>query len=202
MFFEILEQQVLTGESCPEVFGVEEAIQGTPTHMNSWVFRTSSLQSIPRPKMDLVLRLPAHDEPLLLLLLEQGKGFCFPEKMGVYRIHSVSYWAPRSELNKRLGLLQFHYALPALLNGEAGTRYRSAVASQIRRGEERVAWAVVHGSGPLAVFELRRMIGGSELVPRGRLWPLLRLAARRAAVDIATYPRVLGGRMLRSMGLR
>jgi glycosyltransferase involved in cell wall biosynthesis len=199
---EILEKQVFTGEKCPEVFGVEHALEGTPTHMNSWVFRTSALRSIPKQKMDLVLRLPAHDEPLLLLLLAQGKGSCLPETMGVWRLHSGGYWSPRSELNRRLALLQYYYSLPMLLNGEVGPLHRAAVANQIKRGEERVAWAVVHGSGPFAAFKLHRMVKDSELVPRGRIPAILGRAVRRAAVDIATYPRVLGGRALRSMGLR
>jgi glycosyltransferase involved in cell wall biosynthesis len=196
----LLDRQVFTGEACPEVFGVEEAIQGTPTHMNSWVFQTRALRSIPQPKMDLVLRLPAHDEPLLLLLLARGKGFCFPETMGVWRHHSGGYWSPRSELNRRLALLQYYYSLPTLLNGEVGPLHRAAVANQIKRGEERVAWAVVHGSGPFAALKLHRMMKDSELVQRGRISAILGLAARRAAVDIATYPVVLAGRALRSMG--
>jgi glycosyltransferase involved in cell wall biosynthesis len=199
---ELLEKQVFTGETCPEVFGVEEAIQGTPTHMNSWVFRTSALRSIPTQKMEMVLRLPAHDEPLLLLLLVQGKGFCFPETMGVWRHHSGGYWSPRSELNRRLALLQYYYSLPMLLNGEVGPRHRAAVANQIKRGEERVAWAVVHGSGPFAAFKLHRMVKDSELVPHGRIPAILARAARRAAVDIGTYPVVLTGRALRGLGLR
>lgn len=199
---ELLEKQVFTGEKCPEEFGVEHAVQGTPTHMNSWVFRTSALRSIPQQKMDLVLKLPAHDEPLLLLLLAQGKGFCFHETMGVWRFHSGGYWSPRSELNRRFALLQYFYSLPTLLNGEVGADYRTAVANQIRRGEERVAWAVVHGSGPLAAFKLYRMMKDNELVPRGRIRAVLGLAARQAALDAATYPRVLGGRTLRRIGLR
>jgi glycosyltransferase involved in cell wall biosynthesis len=197
----LLDQQAFTGEACPEVFGVEHALEGTPTHMNSWVFRTSALRSIPKPKMDLVLKLSAHDEPLLLLLLAQGKGFCFPETMGVWRLHSGGYWSPRSELNRRLALLQYYYSLPMLLNGEVGPQHRAAVANQIKRGEERVAWAVVHGSGPLAAFKLHRMVKDSELVPRGRIPAILARAARRAAVDIATYPVVLGGRAFRGLGL-
>lgn len=199
---ELLEKQVFTGEKCPEVFGVEQAIRGTPTHMNSWVFRTSALRAIPQPKMDLVLRLPAHDEPLLLLLLVQGKGFCFPEKMGAWRHHAGGYWTPRTELNRRFALLQYFYSLPMLLNGEVGMTYRIAVANQVKWGEERLAWAVVHGSGPFAAFKLQRMMNESELVPGGRGAAVLGLAARRAARDIVTYPRVLGGRALRSMGLR
>ncbi len=199
---ELLEKQVFTGESCPEVFGVEHAVQGTPTHMNSWLFRTSALRAIPQPKMDLVLRLPAHDEPLLLLLLAQGKGFCFPETMGVWRFHSGGYWSPRSELNRRFALLQYFYSLPTLLNGEVGPMHRTAVANQIKRGEERVAWAVVHGSGPFATFKLLRMMKESELVPGGRIPTLLGRVAFRVATDIATCPRALGGRALRSMGLR
>jgi glycosyltransferase involved in cell wall biosynthesis len=198
----LLERQVFTGESCPEVFGVQQAIQGTPTHMNSWVFRTSALRSIPRQKMDLVLRLPAHDEPLLLLLLVQGKGFCFPETMGVWRHHSGGYWSPRSELNRRFAMLQFYYALPKLLNGEAGSMHRVAVENQIKQGEQRMAWAVVHSSGFLAAFKLRRMVKDSELMPGGRIRAVLGLAARQAASDAATYPRVLAGRALRSIGLR
>jgi glycosyltransferase involved in cell wall biosynthesis len=199
---ELLEKQVFTGEACPEVFGVEYALEGTPTHMNSWVFRTSALRSIPKQKMDLVLRLPAHDEPLILLLLVKGRGSCFPETMGVWRHHSGGYWSPRSELNRRLALLQYYYSLPVLLNGEDGPQHRAAVANQIRRGEERVAWAVVHGSGPFAAFKLHRMVKDSELVPRGRIPAILGRAARRAAVDIATFPRVIAGRALRGLGLR
>ncbi len=199
---QLLERQVFTGESCPEVFGVEEAIQGTPTHMNSWVLRTSALRSIPQAKMDLVLRLPAHDEPLLLLLLVQGKGYCFRETMGVWRHHSGGYWSPRSELNRRFALLEFFYSLPMFLDGDLGRHYRDVVANQIRKGEERVAWAAVHGAGPYATLRLYRMMKGSALVPPGRIPAMLGRVARRAAVDIATYPRVLGGRAFRSMGVR
>ena len=198
----LLEEQVFTGERCPEVFSLEHALGGTPLHMNSWVFRTSALRSIPQQKMDLVLRLPAHDEPLLLLLLAQGKGFCFRETMGVYRLHSGGYWSPRSELDRRFALLQFSYSLPVFLDSELGCAHRAAVANLIKRGEERVGWAVVHGSGPFATFKLLRMMKDSELFPGGRIPTMLGRVALQVAAGVAKYPRALGGRVLRSMGLR
>jgi hypothetical protein len=152
--------------------------------------------------MDLVLRLPAHDDPLLLLLLAQGKGFCVPETMGVWRLHSGGYWSPLSELNRRFALLQFHYSLPALLGSELGRLHRTAVAHRIKKGEEKVAWAVVHGSSLSATFKLLRMMKDSELVPGGRIPTMLGRVALQVAAGVAKYPRALGGRVLRRAGLR
>ena len=53
-----------------------------------------------------------------------------------------------------------------------------------------------------AAFRLHRMMKDSEVVPRGRIPAMLGRVARRAAADIATYPRVLAGRALHSMRLR
>jgi glycosyltransferase involved in cell wall biosynthesis len=191
-----------TGEDCPEVFGVKDAIGGTPLHMNSWVFRTSALRSIPREKMGLVSRLPAHDDPVLLLLLAQGKGSCLPETMGVWCIHSGSYWTSRSRLNRWFALLQFYYSIPEFLGSELERTHHDAVSRQVEWGEEKVARAVVHGSGVFAVFKLIRMMRNSELVPDGRIPVMLGRVARQVAAAAAIYPRALGDRALHSIGLR
>jgi hypothetical protein len=191
-----------TGEDCPEVFGVKDALGGTPLHMNSWVFRTSALRAIPQEKMDLVSKLPAHDDPVLLLLLAQGKGYCVPETMGVWCIHSGSYWTSRSRLNRGFALLQFYYSLPKFLGSDLERAYHDAITHQVERGEEKVARAVVHGSGLFATFKLLRMMKDSELAPNGRIPTMLGRVARQVAAAAAVYPRVLGDRALHSMGLR
>ena len=191
-----------TGEDCPEVFGVKDAIGGTPLHMNSWVFRTSALRAIPPEKMALVSRLPAHDDPVLLLLLVQGKGRCIPETMGVWCIHSGSYWTSRSRLNRQFALLRFYYSVPKFLGSELERAYHDAIIRQVETGEKRVARAAVHGSGVFATFRLLRMMKNSEQVPSGRIPIMLGRVARQAAAAAAIYPRVLGDRALHSMGLR
>jgi glycosyltransferase involved in cell wall biosynthesis len=196
----LLERQVFTGDDCPEVFTLEHVLLGTPFHMNSWVFRVDALRSIPQDKMDIVLRLPAHDDPLLVLLLARGKGCCFRERMGVYRIHSSSYWSSRSELDCRFALLQFYYSLPALREGEPGCVGSDAVMPYVRRGQKWVARAA--GSNPLAALKLLRKMKKCVLVPQGRIPGMSLQLALQIAGGIARHPKALGGRVLRSTGLR
>jgi hypothetical protein len=121
--------------------------------------------------------------------------------MGVWRVHSGSYWTSRSRLNRWFALLQFYYSLPELLGSELERAYHDTITHRVKWGEGRVAWAAVHGSGPFATFKLLRMMKDSELVPNGRIPAVLGRVALQAAAGAAKYPRAFGGRALRSTGL-
>jgi glycosyltransferase involved in cell wall biosynthesis len=197
-----VEKHVCTGELCPEVFGVEHALGGTPVHTGSWVFRRSAVQPALSHHLELYERLPAGDDPLLLLILTQGQGRCLQEFMGVYRLCSGGVWSQRSKLEKNLAMLQFYYALPRLLADRHADVYRDAIRRQIMSGESRVARSAAYSSNlPSALRELRRM-GNRGLVPRGRVSAIAARVPLYVAARIARYPRIGAGRVLRKLGLR
>lgn len=54
------------------------------------VYRARALQAEGKYKV-------VRDTVLFYRLLKQGKGFCFPDKMGVYRLHCGGVWAGKSD---------------------------------------------------------------------------------------------------------
>ncbi|HTW93005.1 MAG TPA: glycosyltransferase [bacterium] len=195
-------RQSWTGEKCPEVFGLEQALGGTPLHPGSWVFRSRSLQSIPQNRLDMVARIPAGDDPLLLLLLTHGQGYCFRETMGAYRLHSGGRWSALSELFKSQSMLQYKYSLPQLLSGTSIGAASQLVARQIRGGEDRVARAIAWSLDPAAVLESFRAMRSNGLVPGRRIPAILVRVPLHVTARLVRYPRALAGRALRGLGLR
>lgn len=104
------------GKACPEIFTARQALEGTPLHPNSLLFRRFDLTS--HPAYSLFLKLPAGDDPLMLMLLGRGNGYCFKEFMGVYRIHSGGAWTSKSEALKEFEMLTYYYSIPQLLGVE------------------------------------------------------------------------------------
>jgi len=104
---EVLRPQIFTGESCPEIFSLQDAISGTPLHFNSLVFRRFNL--IKQPMYPFLLKMPMADCPLMLMLLGQGNGYCLKERMSAYRIHSTGSWSAIARYHKEFELLQFRF---------------------------------------------------------------------------------------------
>jgi glycosyltransferase involved in cell wall biosynthesis len=105
---DLLSSQPLTGKSCPEIFSTEHALNGTPLIPNSWLFRRFDLAS--HPQYSLFLGLPAGDDPLMLMLLGRGLGYCIRQDMSAYRIHSGGTWSTKARYHKDFEMLQFHIA--------------------------------------------------------------------------------------------
>jgi glycosyltransferase involved in cell wall biosynthesis len=135
------EKQIFTGQYCPEVFGVVNALEGTPIHTSSLMYRTSALQQILLEEGDL-LKKYFWDDPLLLLLLTKGDGYCLQEFMGAYRIYPGGTWSSQAILEKNSKMLLFYYALPQLLGG----KYKKEVTQQIRKGENEFARSLLEVS--------------------------------------------------------
>lgn len=94
-----------TGSSCPEIFSVKDALIGTPLHPNSLLFRRFDLAS--HPQYRLFLSLPAGDDPLMLMLLKQGNGYCIKEPMSAYRHHPGGIWSSKAQYHKDFEMMQF-----------------------------------------------------------------------------------------------
>jgi len=114
---DLLSSQPLTGKTCPEVFFIKHALNGTPLIPNSWLFRRFDLAN--HPQYPLFLKLPAGDDPLMLMLLGRGPGYCIRQDMSAYRIHSGGTWSTKSQYHKDFEMLQFHIAAMQF----AGWRY-------------------------------------------------------------------------------
>lgn len=99
---------VISGESCPEVFSVKQALTGTPLHFNSLVFRNFNL--LKHPLYPLLLKLPIADCPVMLLLLGNGDGYCLKEKMSAYRVHAGGAWTGKQKYQKEFEMFQFRIA--------------------------------------------------------------------------------------------
>jgi glycosyltransferase involved in cell wall biosynthesis len=160
----LLEKQVFTGQSSPETFGVEDALEGTPIHTGSLMCRNSVLQQALRDNFDLMKKMPAGDDPAQLLLLTQGQGYCFQEFMGVYRIHSGGTWSTRPELIKRYKMLLFYYTIPRLI----GNNNAEKVNQQIKAGEHAVAEVLLFANVQ-TLIEFFRACSRNELMPKKRI---------------------------------
>jgi len=101
------------GRQCPEIFTERMALTGTPLHPNSWVFRRFDLAAHPQYRM--FLKLPAGDDPLMLLLLGLGNGYCIKESMSAYRLHSGGTWSTKAPYQKDFEMLQFRLAALRLI---------------------------------------------------------------------------------------
>ena len=163
---EILDKQTFTGTNCPQIFSVEHALAGTPLHTNTWLVRRNIIEYIlsDKEKMSLFSRLPAGDDPFLLMILTQGLGYSFPEYMGVYRIHLGGHWTTRSEVFKRFDMLSYYYSIPRII----GEEYASHAEKQIRSGEHRFMKAFASADGRTKRGIIERLIK-SDLIPKKRI---------------------------------
>ena len=99
-----LTKQSLTGEHCPEFFNIENALTGTPIHPNSWMYRRINWKD--HKHYDLLTALPVGDDPMMLMLLSQGTGYCMKEYCSAYRLHAGGSWSSMAEYKKSLAVLQ------------------------------------------------------------------------------------------------
>jgi hypothetical protein len=194
----LLGRQVFTRECCPEVFGVESALGGTPVHEGSCVLRRSSLLPALRHKMDVFSSLPAGDNPLLLLILTQGKGCCLQEFMGVYRIHSGGVYRSKSELLRRYDELLFRYSLPRLLGEDLSGAPAGELSRRIRFAEYKMADAISRTWDLPALLQLFSVMEVNSLVPRGRIPAILFKVPFATANRLANRLKTLVPRTLRS----
>lgn len=118
------DQQVCLGDSCPEIFTVKEALGGTPLHASSWLYRRFRFEALEK---ELILKLPAADDLMALMLLRRGPGYCFQHYGSCYRRHSQGYWSTKTPLHKYFDLLQFRFVALKLLP----TRHIAAVSLRI-----------------------------------------------------------------------
>lgn len=105
------------GERCPTIFGVTSALAGAPLHPNSWVFRNFDISA--HKSYQLLHKLPAGDDPLMLMILSQGSGYCVNKYMSVYRIHRDGVWTSLSDSGRLFQMLQFQLNAIKI----AGARY-------------------------------------------------------------------------------
>jgi len=118
---ELLQSQTCTGVGCPTELSVISAMTSTPIHPNSWLFRKVSLRK--HPAYPLLLKLPAGDDPLILVLLGMGKGYCIPEYMSAYRLHSGGTWHTKHVIIKRFSMLQFQLSINELVEKKYWLRW-------------------------------------------------------------------------------
>jgi len=132
----LLEKPIFSGENCPRIFSIKDAYKGTALHTSSWLFRATCLNEL-KNNIKVYSTLPHGDDPLLLLALKGGKGFCFEEYMGVYRIHSGGAWTSEGMVNRGINMLKYYYSIPLLIDSYD----HKVLRSTIRHGKNSLAWA-------------------------------------------------------------
>jgi glycosyltransferase involved in cell wall biosynthesis len=157
-----------TGEHCPEIITSMNALGGTPFHTSSWVFR-NVIGDMFKKHLNLLRILPAGDDPLLLLILNYGKGYCFQEFMGVYRIHSAGAWTSKVKALKQFEMLTHYYSIPQLL-GPAAEQFSSDYA---REAEIQMIRLLPQSFGTGQGLQLMKIIHKSSLITRSQLLLLL-----------------------------
>jgi glycosyltransferase involved in cell wall biosynthesis len=152
-----------------------DAINGTPMHPSSWMFRSFPLSA--DRAYPALLKAPAGDDMLALMLLLRGKAYRLPQYCSAYRLHPGGTWSTLAKPRQGLVVLQFRcLAFPLvpwrcrprlLLELAVGTivLFRGVLAEALRR----------RSVAPLAEF-LRRSAGQS-VVSRPVLLLLYALAA-------------------------
>lgn len=142
-----------------------------------------------RRDTDLYTRLPAGDDPLMLMTLSQGKGCCFQEFMSAYRLHSGGMWSSQPRLRREYKQLLFYYSIPCLI----GSDLAGMVGEQTRRGEANLARTIGSGSVLGALVEFLRLSARNDLIPKRRIPPLvyrsLRYAIGRSRSKLGTLVR-------------
>jgi glycosyltransferase involved in cell wall biosynthesis len=130
----LLEKQITTGESCPEYFGAENALSGTPVHPNTWMYRRMEWQN--HKYIRLLNALPAGDDPTMLMLLSEGKGYCISNFYSAYRLHDGGSWSTKSNYRKSFDMLRFYvsslYLIPMRLYLRQGINIQMGAMAVMR----------------------------------------------------------------------
>jgi glycosyltransferase involved in cell wall biosynthesis len=134
------ERQFYSAGDCPEVLSLGRALRGTPAHASSWMFRNFDLPS--HPAYPVLLRAPAADDVLALILLQQGRGHCLQEFASAYRLHGGGTWSTVAKDRQGIAMLQFH-----------------CLAWQVVSGRERLSLAIAIPVYTMALFG--RVLGGA-----------------------------------------
>lgn len=132
-----MEKQVVSGVNCPEIFCIEDTYKGTVLHTNSWLMRSECIDEVYK-KIRIYSSLPYGDDPLLLLALQRGNGFCIREYMSAYRIHGGGIWTSGDMSLKRYNMLAYYYSIPMLIDA---VNYK-LLRSVIKNGKDSVALAL------------------------------------------------------------
>ena len=159
----VLEKQEFTGKNCPEIFRIEDCLHGTPLHTSSWLFK--SIKPIISEYSNTIMRLPAGDDPILLLILSAGKGYCIQDYLGVYRIHTGGIWSPKSEVMQRYNMLTFFYAIPNLISNS----FTDKINQQISKGENQLVQILSRTALIPHWFDLIRYSRRSTFLPLTKL---------------------------------
>ena len=158
----LLEEQTLTGVYCPEIFTMRHALDSTPLHPNSWLFRRFDL--FRHPNYSLLLKLPAADDPLMLVLLGQGSGYCIKESMSAYRIHSGGTWSTKSKFRRAFEVLQLQIAAMKLISWSYTPRLLLIVSYGIIRLLLDILIESVRGRNFNTIRELTKLSRVQEII--------------------------------------
>lgn len=97
----------------PERFTIRHGMCGAPLHPNTWVYRRFDWAA--NHYSDLLNSLPAADDPMLLILLTRGEGYCIRERWSAYRLHAGGSWSTKSDSHQRFDMLRFQVAALGLV---------------------------------------------------------------------------------------
>lgn len=100
----ITDRSSCTGRRSKTEFGVIAALNSTPVHPNTWLFRR--LDFTKHSAFNLLLGLAAGDDAMSLVMLSHGRGYCIPKTMSAYRLHGDGIWSGKSRLEKTFISLQ------------------------------------------------------------------------------------------------
>ncbi|MEJ2452101.1 MAG: WbqC family protein [Gammaproteobacteria bacterium] len=181
---EILDSERTLGKSCPEIFTARQALAGTLLHPNSWLFRRFDLAG--HPRYPLFLKLPAGDDPLMLMLLARGNGYCIRESMSAYRLHPGGTWSSMIQEQKLIGMLQFRVAALQLTD----LRLMPEVLKIIYQSAESINLVIVRETWRTRSLDpIRRMFKVIRLQQTMKLYILVPLFL--SAIFLLPMPRLL-----------
>ncbi len=109
----LMSEQSLTGATCPERFSLYDSLSGTIVHPNSWMYRRLDWQQ--EPHHNLINWLPVGDDPMMLILLTHGNGYCLQEYCSAYRLYSGGVWSALPTYLKYFKMMEFYIASLAII---------------------------------------------------------------------------------------
>jgi glycosyltransferase involved in cell wall biosynthesis len=171
---EILDSVSTWGKACPEIFTVKRALTGTPLHPNSLLFRRFDLHA--HPQYRLFLTLPAGDDPLMLMLLKQGNGYCIQKTMSAYRHHPGGTWSSKAKYYKDFEMMQFRIGALQLVSRRyvpdvLRIIYQSATRLFLDVGQEAIdTRSLLPFSGLLKLMRIQQTVPVYSMAPLFLLW--------------------------------
>ena len=153
-----------TGQKCPESFTIPDCIKGVVLHPNTWVYRNFAINFPP-----ILSSLPAGDDPFLLMILNNGKGYCIRKTMSIYRIHSAGAWSKKSAQQQSLDQLNCMYNVPKFVK----SGYEDDIEKALKEIREWLIYESIHNYSFRSTISILIKNIRSNLTPKTKAFKLV-----------------------------